>query len=285
MQTTRRKGFTVGEFIVFAIIFIVLCVGCYYLALYIRSTASNKIKENADRDSEVKEKFTKFALWEFPKNSAAGQEVTQLLGDSGVGITFCWIQEGKFQRGQNEVSIDKGFWIAKYETTQAQWNSLGVRKKKDSQFKGDCLPVESVSYDEALSYAQKLKDLSGCGVRLPKAVEWTYACFAGLPTRYFTGDTEADLGKFAWYHDNSDGKTHPVGEKLANQWGLHDMAGNVAEWCSDSPEDQTNDRYVRGGSWDKHSEIFKSTYWIHWDREDAGSDVGFRLVVDPTQIK
>jgi hypothetical protein len=184
MQPIRRWGFTVGEFIVCAIIFVVLCVGLYYVAGFIRDTVSSSSEKKGTTvpDSQLKEKFTKFTKWEFPKNPTAGQEVTQLLGDSGVKIPFCWIPDGKFQRGENDVIIDKGFWIAKYETTQAQWNSLGVRKKKECHFKGDNLPVENVYYDEAISYAQKLKNLSGCGVRLPTAVEWTYACFAGLPT-------------------------------------------------------------------------------------------------------
>jgi formylglycine-generating enzyme required for sulfatase activity len=136
-----------------------------------------------------------------------------------------------------------------------------------------------------MAFALKLKDLTGSDDRLPTGVEWTYACCAGTPTTYFHGDSETELEKFAWYHENSGGRTHPVGEKSANKWGLHDMVGNVEEWCSESPQDEENDRYIRGGSWDKNPEFFKAHNWFHAGHNDSGPDIGFRLIVGAGGIK
>jgi formylglycine-generating enzyme required for sulfatase activity len=155
------------------------------------------------------------------------------------------------------VTLSKGFYMGKHEVTQAQWEK--VMGKNPSHFKqaGPQAPVEMVSWDDCQAFCEK----AGGGLRLPTEAEWEYACRAGTKGLY-AGDID-DMG---WYLENSDGITHPVGTKKPNAWGLHDMHGNVWEWCQDwfdnfeGPNDKTDPtgpakennyhaRVIRGGGW------------------------------------
>ena len=151
------------------------------------------------------------------------------------------------------------------EVTQWQYKQLVAGHK--SGFIGADHPMENVSWNSAVAFCGKLSALpaeraAGRVYRLPTEAEWEYACRAGTTTAYSFGDEAAQLGANAWYDDNSDWMTHPVGEKLSNPWGLFDMHGNVWEWCSDwydeYPSDSASDpqgaargsyRLYRGGSW------------------------------------
>ena len=161
---------------------------------------------------------------------------------------------------------------------------MQITKKNPSHFSsGNRLPVESVSWFDAVSFCNSLsqkegltpfyaikgesvqvQDWNGLGYRLPTEAEWEYACRAGTTTRYSLGDDENALGQYAWYNANSSSQTHPVGEKQPNAFGLHDMLGNVWEWCWDgydagyyaqSPADDPRGpdraayRVFRGGGW------------------------------------
>jgi formylglycine-generating enzyme required for sulfatase activity len=123
-------------------------------------------------------------------------------------------------------------------------------------------PVVCVSWNDAQSYCQWLSELEGKSYRLPTESEWEYGCRAGSSTAYCFGDGEARLGEYAWYESNSERRTHAVGQKKPNAWGLYDMHGNVWEWCSDwygdYPRGAVTDpmgastgsyRVHRGGSW------------------------------------
>jgi formylglycine-generating enzyme required for sulfatase activity len=101
--------------------------------------------------------------------------------------------------------------------------------KNPSYFNGENRPVERVSWDDCQDFCQKLSELTGKRYRLPSEAEWEYACRAGTTTRYFFGDDAALLGDYAWYLGNSDSRTHPVGLKKPNLWGLYDIHGNVWE--------------------------------------------------------
>jgi formylglycine-generating enzyme required for sulfatase activity len=187
------------------------------------------------------------------------------------GIRLRLMPAGGFEMGSNNgnpdekpvhrVKIEKPFYMGKYEVTQAQWKAIMGARSRPSLRSGDNLPVEQVSWDAAREFCAK----AGGGLRLPTEAEWEYACRAGSATNWFFGDDEKLLGEYAWYKTNSDVRTHEVGQKKPNGWGLYDMAGNVAEWCQDTyqktyrgaPDDGrawiTMDdqfRVIRGGAWD-----------------------------------
>ncbi|MBN1444455.1 MAG: formylglycine-generating enzyme family protein, partial [Planctomycetes bacterium] len=123
---------------------------------------------------------------------------------------------------QHEVTLS-AFFLSKYEVTQAQWRRL--MKTNPSRFKGDDLPVEQVSWDDCLEFCRKL------GLNLPTEAQWEYACRAGTNRPYAGTGHLDDMG---WYLVNSGEKTQPVGKKQPNGFGLHDMHGNVWEWCGDT---------------------------------------------------
>ncbi|MFH1550752.1 MAG: formylglycine-generating enzyme family protein [Planctomycetota bacterium] len=178
----------------------------------------------------------------------------------------------------HRVKISKPFYIGKHEVTQEEWKA--VMENHPSYFKGDNLPVETVSRKDAQEFCRK----AGGGLRLPSEAEWEYACRAGSRTRWCFGDDESALDEYAWYKDNSGEKTHEVGKKKPNAWGLYDMHGNVYEYCedlghmnyNDAPEDGSawttgmrggpSCRVCRGGSWDDIARYSRSAYrGVSWD--------------------
>ncbi len=172
---------------------------------------------------------------------------------------------------QHRVRITKPFYLGVHEVTQEQYQR--VMGENPSEFKGANLPVEQVSWEDAVEFCRKLSEKEGKTYRLPTEAEWEYACRAGSAARYCFGDDESQLGQYAWYDANSDVATHPVGGKLPNDWGLHDMHGNVWEWCQDwygdyPSEDVTDptgpkegsDRVFRGGSWLRDAVLCRSAY-------------------------
>jgi formylglycine-generating enzyme required for sulfatase activity len=161
-------------------------------------------------------------------------------------MEFVLIQAWTFQMGSNNgepnekpvhmVRISRPFYLGKYEVTQAQWEA--VMGNNPSQFKGDPnSPVENVSWDDVQEFIKRLKRLntreSGVKYRLPREAEWEYAAQAGTTTAYSFGNDPSQLGEYAWYGENANGETHPVGQKKPNPWGLYDMHGNVWEWVQD----------------------------------------------------
>ena len=162
-------------------------------------------------------------------------------GESRVfdGMEFAWIPAGEFLMGSTSaetfdespvtrVRISRGYWLGRYEVTQAEWQAVMGTNPSHFAGCGSC-PVESVSWGDAQAFVRQLNGQAGGNrYRLPTEAEWEYAARAGT-----SGDRYATLDAIAWNGENSGGRTHPVGQKMANAWGLHDMLGNVWEWVQD----------------------------------------------------
>ena len=174
------------------------------------------------------------------------------------------------------------FKIGKYPVTQEQYEA--VMGTNPSKFQGNPQnPVEWISWDDAIAFCQKLSQMTGKTYRLPTIDEWEYACRAETTTQFYFGDDKNQLGDYAWYGGNSEGKTHPVGQKLPNAWGLYDMIGNVWELGIDCYQKA----YLRGGSWKSRSayclyvyEKCENILYTHERYENRSACVGFRVVCD-----
>ena len=173
---------------------------------------------------------------------------------------------------------EQDYYLGKYPVTQQQWEA--VMGYNPSSFKGGSFPVETVSFDDAQLFIQKLNQLSGKkNYRLPTEAEWEYACRAGSTSEYFFGDDCSQLGQYAWYYHNSEQTTHPVGQKKQNEWGLYDMVGNVFEWTDSWYDSSRSHRVLRGGSW--RSESCGSANGSSITPSGRGDSIGFRLVFVP----
>jgi formylglycine-generating enzyme required for sulfatase activity len=228
------------------------------------------------------------------------------------------VDRDEWEGPQTAVTISRGFYMGKYEVTQAEY--LAVMGNNPSYFNGigsgagpsadygiDLRrPVESVSWNDATNYCGVLTQREQAAgripansvYRLPTEAEWEYACRAWTSTRFSYGDDPGytNLTNYAWYDANSGGRTHPVGQKLPNPWGLYDMHGNVWEWCQDwfglypggialDPQGPTEpwNRVIRNGSWRNPATYIRSANRDNAGPESTINDVGFRVVLAPGQ--
>ena len=232
---------------------------------------------------------------------------------ANVDCVFRWCPAGAFKMGspsgeqgrdsdeaQVYVTLSKGFWMLETEVTQELWMAvMGTTLDWKSYGQGPKYPVYNVSHNDATKFCVKFNALvksipgaAGMSVSLPTEAQWEYAARAGTTTLYYWGDSDSQADQYAWYSGNSGSSTHPVGQKKPNAWGLHDMSGNVREWCSDwydhryyqkSAQDPMgpksgNYRVLRGGSWGSYGGFTRSTY-SNWTSPDCrGDDFGFRVV-------
>lgn len=183
---------------------------------------------------------------------------------------------------------EKNYAFGKYEVTQKQYES--VMGRNPSRFKGGNLPVEQVSWNDAVEFCKKLTERERAlgrisadqEYRLPTEEEWEHACRAGTTTKYYTGDTVEDLARAGWYYGNSDDKTHPVGQKEPNAFGLYDMHGNVWEWTS-TPYGSL--RVYLGGSWRNDADGCESSFRGNYLDSPRRRDyyLGFRVVLSEVQ--
>ncbi len=233
------------------------------------------------------------------------EEVDDSTFTNSIGMEFVMIESGEFimgspedelysdkdERPMRQVTVPYDFYIGIYEVTQAEWKA--VMDTEPFEFKGNDLPADKVSWSDANKFLDKLNKMEdGAKYRLPTEAEWEYAARAGTSTAFVSGSDEAGLFQYAWFTENSEDKTHPVGLKEANAWGLYDVHGNLAEWVMDeyhsnyqkAPSDSrvweggVDRRVIRGGSWDNAAENCRSG---HRDSIGEGSRknyIGFRIV-------
>jgi len=192
---------------------------------------------------------------------------------------------------RDRVCLKRGFWMSRYEVTQGQYKQV-IGENPSAFNKGDNYPVERVRWFDARKFIRKLNKLAGGKhFRLPSEAEWEYAARSGGKNqRYGAAGKPADV---AWFMDNSHYVSHPVGQKLANAFGLYDMSGNVWEWTADcwnptlaamprdgSPAKSGNcaARVLRGGSWYDAEELIRSTARLWNDSDKFDNNSGFRLV-------
>ena len=237
---------------------------------------------------------------------AACEPVAQLLPDIRAGelrvfdgMEFVWVPAGEFLMGSTsaeaydwerpltQVRISRGFWLGKYELTQDQWHAL--MRTNPSRFSG-CgrCPVDQVSWNDAQEFIGRLNARAGGNrYRLPTEAEWEYAARAGTSGDRYDGNLDA----IAWYDKNSGRRTHPVGRKVPNAWGLHDMLGNVWEWVGDwigdYPGATVTDprgpgpgsrRVFRGGSWDFGAGLCRASLRFDLSPGYRHGSLGFRLL-------
>lgn len=209
------------------------------------------------------------------------------------------IPAGEFTMGSNEyrdeypphkVYLDT-YYIDKHEVTLAQFKKFcratGHKMPDQPEWNKDNHPVGNVNWYGTKQYAK------WAGKRLPTEAEWEKACRAGSKDKYCFGDDESKLDKYAWYKENSGNRTHPVDQKKPNQWGVHDMHGNVWEWCADwyAGDYYKNSRYknpkgpstggyrvIRSGAWSHSAKDCRSANRFRPRPGSRSTDIGFRCV-------
>jgi formylglycine-generating enzyme required for sulfatase activity len=225
------------------------------------------------------------------------------LGD-GVRMEFVLIPSGSFLMGSEEnrgdgdespvhrVTLTQPFYLGLYEVTQEQWEK--IMGGNPSKFKGAKLPVDSVSWHDCQRFLVRLSEKTGRKFVLPTEAQWEYACGAGATTPWNFGDQETLVKERAWMGESSGGTTHPVGMKSPNAWGLHDMHGNVWEWCADwyakhayaggevkDPRGPATgeSRVLRGGGWGEDADHVRSACRNCNGPDGANQGTGLRCVM------
>jgi formylglycine-generating enzyme required for sulfatase activity len=248
----------------------------------------------------------------------------QVWRDPHLRMSFAWVPGGCFEMGCGSWSGDcgsaekplhrvcvNGFWMARHEVTQDQWKRLMGYSPSDFRQCGSQCPVENVSWNDALEFAQKLSSKTGYTFRLPTEAEWEYACRSGGKNQKYAGGETPNT--VAWYKDNAGRAPHHVGRKSPNGLGIYDMSGNVWEWCLDVYDKKAYDkaigtlrnpvfigakyadiydgdsilrilqgisgyRSVRGGSWGNTADHLRCSDRIKGNPDRRRDWLGFRLV-------
>jgi len=224
--------------------------------------------------------------------NAVASSSKELIVNS-IGIELNGIEPGTFTMGEGSdgvaVTLTNSFWLGRAEVTQGQFKTvMGTKPWEGKDFvqsDKDC-PSTSVSWDDVTKFFQKLTEYERKAgtlkaveeYRLPTEAEWEYACRAGTTTTYSFGDDKSNLGEYAWFDGNAfdagEKYAHKVGSKKPNLWGLHDMHGNLFEWCTDWTGSL---RVNRGGGWRRDPGFCRSAPRSGNAPSDRLSDLGFRL--------
>lgn len=239
-------------------------------------------------------------------NTLSQQIFSKTYTANGVSFDMMMVKAGTFtmsatsemkdpdsnEKPTHQVTLTNDYYIGKTEVTQALWKA--VMGNNPSNFKGDNLPVEKVSWDDCQNFISKLNSLTGQNFRLPTEAEWEFAARGGNNSNHYQYSGSNELGDVAWYDGNSGDKTHVVATKQPNELGLYDMSGNVLEWCSDwfgnySTSSLTNPtglnsgsyRVIRGGSRGCSAGRCRSSYRDYGAPGYGFGDLGLRLVLVP----
>jgi len=207
--------------------------------------------------------------------------------DPVTKMEFVYVRGGCFKMGDTSENANKkpvddvnlyGFFMGKHPVTQGQWEI--VMHNNPSHFqKGKNYPVENISWNDTQVFIQKLNNLSkGNTYRLPTEAEWEYAARSGGKNEKYAGGQ--NIENLAWYKNNSNVSTHEVGQKFPNTLGLHDLSGNVWEWCADFYQD-SGLRVLRGGSWRSGGGFCRSVSRLLIESSSHYSYFGFRIVFSP----
>jgi formylglycine-generating enzyme required for sulfatase activity len=249
------------------------------------------------------------------QDEAVQYETTPPLGENltvpDLNLTMIWVKPGTFMMGfpekagrsrnetQHQVTLTKGFYLGKYEVTQAQWEQVNRWGKNwrgnPSGFEGADHPVERVSWNDAVEFCNKPTEIEkkagrvpqGMSYQLPTEAQWEYACRAGTTTAYSWGDS---ISLSNANYDFDVDETAPAGKYPANPWGFHDMHGNVWEWCADwydtypsrsviDPEGTASNRAraYRGGGWWNDGKNLRSAMRFSQVPRYRNLGLGFRV--------
>ena len=278
------------------------------------------VEQEVDLGNDVKLTMVLIPPGEFVMGSPA-EEWTRFLEEAKAADDRWAIERIPTEGPRHRVRITRAFRLGRHEVTVGQFRQFVEQSgyKTDAERDGqggrglvdgewvqdprfiwntdpgfaqmDEHPVVNVSWNDAVAFCEWLSKKEGVTCVLPSEAQWEYACRAGTSTFRHCGDDEATLQEYAWFSVNSGGKTHPVGELLANGFGLHDMHGNVWEWCADywatdyyaesPPNDPSgpstgSDRVNRGGSWDYHARRCRSAHRIRHSPDYRYYNLGFR---------
>lgn len=264
-------------------------------------TSPNESNSSDSQDSAVEGEASDITETNSPTTNTQAELETYT---NSIGMEFVKVPAGTFQMGSEDgntreqpahnVTIEYDYYLGKHEVTTEQW--INIMGENPSQYVGDNLPIDSVSWIDVQKFVRELNEKEGTDkYRLPSETEWEYACRAGTTTKYSFGDNDWELEEYAWYSSNSESTTHPVGKLKPNAWGLYDMLGNVNEWVQDewhdsyvlSPRDgsawedgSSSSRVRRGGSLSKNYDSCQSTSRTYYAERYGGWGTGFRLVME-----
>ncbi len=282
-------------------------------SLSIRVSSKEQLETNAPGISNRNEPVT-------ASISTSNSPSSMSTNHSGTfPLELVWIPPGTFIMGspederdrrsnegpQTRITISRGFWMAKYETTLVQYRFItGKAQIARLPFanREDNWPVTEITWEQANEFCALLTEDEGASnrmpdgyvYRLPTEAEWEYACRAGTKQRFSFGDDPdySHLEAYAWYRANSSATPHPVGTRLPNPWGLHDMHGNAREWCLDhqrypggdttDPLGSVSDQWhaSKGGAWNDNGGSCRSAF-RHASLTGPLTDVGFRVALAP----
>jgi len=252
-----------------------------------------------------------------PKATETGPGLPNTRQQPGnlLGMKFTWIPPGTFTMGsprnepgrdsdetQNEVTLTRGFYMQTTEVTQGQWNALMETNPSYYKECGDNCPVNRVCWTDVMEFIRRLNAMEGADglYRLPTEAEWEYACRAKSQDAFSNGPLlelacayDTNMDRMGWHSGNSGTRLHEVAQKAKNRWGLHDMHGNIWEWCMDwkgpygnrprtDPKGpfQGEMRAIRGGSWSSDDRDCRSANRLFITECNRNAGIGFRLVME-----